>query len=345
VDTLTRLIASSDHLHLPPFDDARARRYKEWLHFCVLGPEVQLILNLSLSGDTRPVKRSDERLARVIVLTHDEAWDGDVDLILPSTVQLHPSEIDLRLGHNTVELRDTAFVVSAALQERPVALAFKLRPLAMPLLMHNSMTLPDGDMNWLVMPRLFASGTVTVDQRVHILKDAPAYHDHNWGHWLWGQDFAWQWGFALPDNLSESPWNVVFCRATNRARNRVTGLTLALWKNDCVHRVFTQREIKVSQAGYLRRKRVDKYPRVMALASPESTTDVPRLLEFVAASNGDEVSCRFSADDVAQVVIPNETDLDSTAVNQVIGRFEMEGHVGGEAVSMKGRGIFEFLVA
>jgi hypothetical protein len=45
------------------------------------------------------------------------------------------------------------------------------------------------------------------------------------------------------------------------------------------------------------------------------------------------------------VVVPNETDLDSTLINQAIGRVTLEGRVDGEIVSMEGRGIFEFLNA
>jgi hypothetical protein len=326
VDTLVHLITQFDRFHL----DAQPAR-KEWHHFCVLGQEVRVIFNASQSGGA----------ARVILLTHDDRWDGDVDSIPSEHIQIHPETVDVRLGHNAIRFEDGMFWISAALQDRPIALKLALRPRVPPWLMRNSMTIPQGDMNWLVVPRLTATGTITLGKQVYTLKDAPAYHDHNWGHWQWGQDFSWQWGFALPDLA----WSVVFCRTTNRARNRVLDLTLALWKGSRLQRLFTQREVEVSQSGYLRRKRVDKYPRVMALVSPEATTDVPRQLELVGASNGDQVRCRFHAEDVAQVVIPNETDLDSTIVNQVIGRFEMEGRVAGESVATQGSGIFEFLVA
>lgn len=347
MDTLADLIAQADLFHKPRPGGADAEWHKEWYHFCVLGPKVQVILNMSLSGDARPAALPGEQLARLIVITRDiardVAWDGDVETIPSRDVHIADDVLDLRLGHNLVRFQDGVFDVSIALQDRPVALKLRLWPLASPLVMRNNARIGVGTLNWLSVPRLAASGTLTVERRVYVLKDAPAYHDHNWGRWLWGQDFAWQWGFGLPDLAA--PWSVVFYRTTNRARSRVKNLSLALWKGERLQRVFTQSKVLTHPSGYLARSRVDKFPRVMALISPETTTDVPRYLNVTASAGGDELRCHFQAEDVAQVVVPNETDLDSTLINHAIGRVTLEGRVEGEAVSMEGKGIFEFLNA
>jgi hypothetical protein len=46
---------------------------------------------------------------------------------------------------------------------------------------------------------------------------------------------------------------------------------------------------------------------------------------------------------VAQIVVPNETDLGETIINEVVGKFQAEGRVKGEEVSFAGEGFFEFL--
>jgi hypothetical protein len=342
-ETPADLIAQADLFHRPLPDGARANWHKEWYHFCILSESVQAVLNFSLSGDTRPAALPDAQLARLIVMTRDVAWEGDVETIPSRDVHIAADVIDVSFGHNSVRFQDGVFDVSVALQDRPVALKLRLRPLVLPLVMRSNARIGAGTLSWLTVPRLAVSGMLTVGRRVHIFKDAPAYHDHNWGRWLWGQDFAWQWGFGLPDLAV--PWSVVFYRMTNRARSRVKDISLALWKGERLQRVFAQREVQLHQSGYLARPRVDQVPRVMALISPETTTDVPRHLDVIASANGDELRCHFQAEDVAQVVVPNETDLDSTLINQVTGRVTLEGCADGEQVSMEGRGIFEFLNA
>jgi hypothetical protein len=342
VDMSARLIAQADHFRLPPLLGPRVSWHKEWHHFCILSSDVQAILNLNLSGDMRPGASLGAQLARVILLVRDRAWDGDVDSILPRDTVVRTGLIDLRFGHNTVRFENGMFELSSALQDRPVGLVLQLRPVALPLLMRSNTPIGLGTINWLVVPRLIASGTITVGQRVHMLSEVPAYHDHNWGSWQWGHDFAWEWGFSLPDHAG-IPWSLVFDRTTNRARSHVLELTLALWRDGVLHRIFTQKEIEVRPTGHLSFSHLPKFPRVMALVAQESTTDIPRYLDIAAMAEGDSLLCHFESEDVAQIIIPNDTDLGVTIINEVTGHLELEGEVKGESIKMQGRAIFEFL--
>ena len=341
-DMSAYLIAQTDHFHAPPLLDPRANWHKEWHHFCIVSSDIQVILNFNLSGDIRPEAPPGTQLTRVILLVREGCWDGDVDSILPRDSVFRPGVIDLHFGHNSVRFENGIFTLSAALQDRPVGLVLQLRPIALPMLMRNNVPIGLGTINWLVVPRLVASGTVTVGRQVHILNEAPTYHDHNWGSWLWGQDFAWEWGFALPDHV-DVPWSLVFDRTLNRRRSHILESKLALWKNSELRRVFTQSEIKVLPAGHLSVTRLPKFPRVMALVAPEFTTDIPRYLDISAAAGADSLLCHFEARDVAQIIIPNETDLGITVLNEVTGHLELEGNVKGELVHMQGGAIFEFL--
>lgn len=341
-DVLSKIVAQTDYIRFAPLEIGGSVRQKEWHHFCVVDGKISVVLNLNLSGDTRPAAKPELQLARVILLVNDGTWDGDVDTIPPRDVSVSLAKVDLSLGHNRVEFRDDCFHLSIALQDRPVTLHLQLYPVALPLLMRSDTPIGAGRINWLVLPRLLATGTIVTGDRIYHLEDAPAYHDHNWGTWLWGHDFAWEWGFALPESI-DIPWSLVFDRTTNRARNKTLELTLALWRGDTLHRVFTQHEIQVRSSGYLDLENVPKIPRVMALISPERTTDIPRSLEIQARNGKDHLTARFESDHIAQIVIPNETDLGNTIINEVAGRISLEGSVKGETIEMQGRGIFEFL--
>jgi hypothetical protein len=195
------------------------------------------------------------------------------------------------------------------------------------------------------MPRLAATGTITVGERIHRVERATAYHDHNWGHFAWGADFGWRWGFALPRDARE-PWSVVFATVTDRFRHYTRGQGLWVWRGRDVVRGFRADAIDVrSDARFVRQPHILKVPRVMGLVSPETFADVPTWLEALAESDGDRVRCRFEAESLAQVVVPAEEHLGVTVINEVAGRSTVDGCIRGETFTMDCRSVFEFLVA
>jgi hypothetical protein len=303
---------------------------------------VQVIANLSLmhAANAAPSLTSPWQ-ARLILLVLERDWDGDVDTIPGAQVQASPGKPDMLLGHNSLKYQDGCYYLSLALEKRPITLMAAIRPLTYPLMRRNT-PIGHGKISWVVVPRLAATGSLVVGGRVHRLQEAPTYHDHNWGDWEWGDDFAWQWGFALPQQV-ETPWSVVFDCMTNRGRSKAVELKLSLWKDRQLQRLFIHEEIRIQQTGFLTMPRLTKFPRSMALVSPELTTDVPRNFEVSARRGNDWLECRFAAADLAQIIVPNETNLGVTAINEVSGLLEVQGLVKGEPVSMSGRGFFEFL--
>jgi hypothetical protein len=344
MDRISEVIQRSDYLRRSPFAVGGPQGHKEWLHFCIYGPDIDVLVNFSLVDDVRSSAEPGAELARITILVREDRWDGDVDLYQAQDVRAPGGGLLVVFGDNSVDYRDGAYHISATLRERPISIRLTLRPATMPSLANN-IQLDDGPpINWLVVPRLVASGVVTVGARAHRLDGALAYHDHNWGHFAWGRDFAWEWGFGLPDD-NEVPWSLVFVRLTNRAHTRAFMQAIFLWKGVQQHRVLRAGDVEVSREGYLRPGRVHKIPRVMALVSPSTLTDVPRRLDVRAEGDGDSLRCHFDAVDLAQVVIPNDHNLGVTIINEVSGRVQLAGVVRGEAVRMEGRAIFEFLGA
>ncbi len=333
-----------DWLRRSPFDGGGPSGHKEWWHFCAYGDAVDVLVNFSLVDDVRPEAPRGAEFGRVTVLVRERTWDGDVDLHRADETYARGGGHSMVLGRNSAEYIDGVYHLAVHLSRRPISLRLSVRPMCLPSLANNIQLDPGPPINWLVVPRAEATGWVTIDGRTHVLDRSPAYHDHNWGLFAWGRDFAWEWGFGLPHDAS-NPWSVVFVRLSDRAHSRVMMQALFLWRGPWQHRVLRAEQVAVTRHGLLRPAKVLKVPRAMGLVSPSPATDVPERLEVVALGDGDEVRCEFVAQDLAQVVIPNDHDPGNTLINEVSGALSVEGSVRGERVAMKGRAIFEFLGA
>lgn len=343
--TLTESLVRHDFVRGSPWALGGPKFHKEWLHFCVLADDLHLLVNFSLSDDTSAGVQRGARIARITALAHTpDGWEGDVDTFDPAETRAHPGSIALTFGPNECRFENGMYRVRIGLRERPIAADLDFVPLTQPLQAPSIPQLDGPPLRWVTMPRLVATGTIRVGDRVVRIARAPAYHDHNWGHFPWGADFAWRWGFALPTEL-RTPWSVVFACVTDRARHYARGQGMWVWRHRDVVRGFRAESIRVrADRRYLRPERTLKVPRVMALVWPEAFADVPRWLEATAESDGDRVTCRFEAETVAQVVVPAEEHLGVTVINEVIGRSIVDGSIRGERVAYEARSVFEFLV-
>lgn len=339
-----KAIADTDWLRRSPSARGGAGGHKEWWHFCVYAPGVDVLVNLSLVDDVREGAPSGQEFARVVVLVREREWDGDVEVFEAHEVEAPGGGLQMRFGDNRVAFEDGRYVIEVRLRRRPIAVSLVLEPGCVPSLANNIRLDPGPPINWLVLPRMVATGTLRLGGRVVQVERARAYHDHNWGHFAWGRDFAWEWGYGLPEEEG-NPWGMVFVRLSDRAHSRAYMQALFLWRGALQHRVLRAADVTVERVGLLRATRVFKLPRAMALVAPGTVTDVPRALEVTARGDGDEVRCRFEAEDVAAVVIPNDHDPGVTVIHEVSGVVTVEGRVRGERVTMRGRAIFEFLGA
>jgi hypothetical protein len=341
---LSLAVEARDYFRRSKFALGGRSGHKEWLHFAIYGAGIDALINFSLVDDIRTRAPRGAELARITCLVRDQGWDGDVDAWPREEVIVLGGRTDVSFGDNHVRFIDGRFHIRARLRRRPVEIDVVLRPETFPS-EANNIEVEDGPcINWMVLPRLSASGRIVVDGREHVLNHARAYHDHNWGYFRWGRNFAWEWGYALPKDR-RCPWSLVFVRLTDRAHTTDLMQALFLWKNERQVRVFRDQQLSVHHQGLLRAEHVFKLPRVMALVSPGRTTDVPRRLVALAQSGRDWARFSFEANDVAQVIIPNDDDLGVTVINEVSGELELEGLIEGEPLDMTGRSICEFLGA
>lgn len=345
--SIAALLAGADYFRRAGGPVTGRPDHKEWQHFLVCAGPVHLIVNFNLTEDGWTEGRAGSEAARLIVLarTPGEGWDGDVERFEGGEVDVSAGRIDARFGQNTLRFDRGRYHLSVALRDRPLAAELTLTPLTPPMVSPHRPLSRDRRISWLVVPRLAAHGTITAEGHVERAVAAPAYHDHNWGHFRWGDDFSWEWGSALPCD-PRSEWSAVHVRMADLGRSVLRYQGLTLWRGAEPLRVFLDEEISVHHEGCLDLGRPLKVPRVMAMLSPGGASDVPRRLEVLARGAGDELSLRFLPEDAAQVLIPSEIDPEGvTVLNEVSGRVVMEGRVRGARVFMEGPGVFEFVRA
>lgn len=343
-ERVAELLGRVDHWRCaarPTPDDAGS---KEWQHFCVFGDEVELLVNLSLMDGVQTGPDPHARVARVALLARDrEGWAGDVERCEPAEASVEAGSIDARLGATRLRFVGGAYQLEARTPDGSVAASLRLEPLVTPAITDPQPLGRNGTMRWLVVPRLRATGEVTVDGRRHALREAPAYHDHDWGVFRWGEGFTWNWAVALPDD-PRTPWAMAATQIGDEHRAQRFANSFLLWRDDRLSRAIRGAGIRTTSHGLLRpERRALRIPRVMALASPGSAVDVPARYEVRAEEAGDVVELAIATQDFAQIAIPNDGARGATLLTECRGRARAEGSVRGERLRLDGPALLELV--
>jgi hypothetical protein len=341
---LEREIDRADFVRRSPEWWGGERGHKEWLHFVILGPDFELLVNFSLCDDPRAPEDRPAEVARLTVLVRDgNGWDGDVDTFPLDEVRIRGGGIDMRFGDNRLCYRDGLYHVRMRLRERPFATDVTVRPCTFPARAPNIPMLDGPPLHWLIIPRCLASGTVQLGGREVRLDRALTYHDHNWGLFRWGANFSWRWSFAVPLDPAV-PWTVAFASLTDRGRAHACSQGLFVWRGHERYRTFRDHDIAFeSTLEFASLRQVFKLPRVMALLAPGPGAELPRAVVLRARGDGDWFEYRFEPESVGQVVIPNDTDLGVSLLNEVAGQASFRGTIGGEHFDVESRSVFELL--
>ncbi|MEZ4468367.1 MAG: hypothetical protein R3F43_29020 [bacterium] len=244
MSALARRVEETDYFRRSPAPLGGPGGHKEWQHFLVHAPGLEVLVNFSLGDEHRLDGRPGVEAGRVIVVVRaGDAHQGVVERVADagwrrcgagaSTPGSAPAACGSSRG---------AWQVQVALPG--LAIRLRVRPETWPAVSSNIPLGPGRQLSWLIVPRAVADGEVVVDGRRHVIRGALAYHDHNWGHFQWGDDFAWEWGQAVPADVG-CPWSVVFVRMADRRRTRVATQGLLLWRGADQRRVFRDRDVAV----------------------------------------------------------------------------------------------------
>ena len=318
--------------------------HKEWLHFAVRHGDLDLLLNYSLVDDVRVGTPSGVERGRAIAIARvDGRWVGGLDEVTPDLVQARGGGIDMALGPNSVRLGADGMHVLADVADAGIAADLWLRPVTLPLPMVNG-RFPDGTVcNWTTCPRAVVDGWVRVGDTEHRLQDAIGYHDHNWGDFRWGGDFAWEWAYLHADD-PDDPWTLVYSRLLDRARHQSLVQGLWVWRGARPVRGYRGGDLHISSKGLLGARPIPRFPAITGLLRLGQLSDVPAELTVEADGFGDALSFTLACEDVAQVVIPSDdSPLGLTVINEVCGHAQVTGHCAGLPISFSGDVVAEFV--
>lgn len=340
------VIARTDHVRISPELVQRVPGYKEWTYFYVSAGKVDLLLTLTFLGrfDVRAPERARLPAARVVALArcHDGRWTGGVEEIPQRAVKATPGLVDIAMGATDLTYRAGTYVLDAHVAPARIDARLRLRlpPLPTPMVGKSVRMGSAGPMQWIAVPRLTADGEIGVGDATHAIHDAPAYHDHNWGAFSWGGDFAWEWGLILAEG--DAPWTVVYSRISDRARQQVRSQAILVWRTGEIVATFRDDEVVVRERGLVRGGARLRIPPVMSLVEPATTADVPLELSARGAGGSGTVALRFTTSDFAEIAIPNETaELGSTLLCEGAARARVEGTIHGESFAFDAPAVLE----
>lgn len=200
--TPQQLYDELDRFHLPRVRDST---WGEWHYFnLVTGPDEWWYITFLVGGEVSLTDRGDRWGGRMLV-THRRP-DGRHDRYTadaPATqVELDTARADLRIGTSWVRQRDGRYRlrVRASGDRGAARLDLLVRPgtnrYFPPVELRE-----DEFLSGYVVPALAAraSGRVCSADGCAEVREAPAYHDHNWGVW---RGVTWEWGAAQGEQVS-----------------------------------------------------------------------------------------------------------------------------------------------
>jgi hypothetical protein len=187
-----------DRFHVPQRLDST---WGEWHYFNVVASPSEWWYLTYLVGGEVP----EGRWGGQLLVTHrrpDGTYRRYVSHTDAARITLDTLRADLRLGRNFVQQRNGIYRVHGESAAAEGALKIDLQITPVPRRYFPPVELGDDQLvSGYVVPAVAAraSGQLCVSSRCEVVKDAPAYHDHNWGVW---RDVTWEWGSATGGKLS-----------------------------------------------------------------------------------------------------------------------------------------------
>lgn len=345
LERVGELLGRVDHWHIDGVTQRQDVGSKEWQHFCVFTPELDLLINFSLMDGIQTGTDPAERTARVSVLARrDGGWTGGVERVAPQDLTVRAGAVDGRFGRSRIGFSGGVYRVTVKMESCDVSAELEFEPCVTPAITDPQPLGRGGTMRWLVVPRLRASGEVRIGEWRTRLRAAPAYHDHDWGVFRWGEGFSWNWAVAMPDD-EHNPWVMAATQIGDERRTRRFANSFLLWRKDRLSRAIRGPGITTRTYGLLRPDyRPLRIPAIMALASPGQDIDIPLRYEVRAEEQGDVVELSIELEDYAQIAIPNDAESwGTTLLSECCGRAHAEGIVRGERLEMDGPALLELV--
>lgn len=317
--TAQQLYDDLDRFHLPRTRDST---WGEWHYFnLVTGPDEWWYVTFLVGGEVDLDPRSRRWGGRMLV-THrrpDGRHDRYTAEVPAARVRFDTAGADLTIGDSRVRQRDGEYHlhVSARGDRGPALLELTVRPTP------NRYFPPvelreEAFLSGYVVPALAAtaSGRVCVAGRCAPVRDAAAYHDHNWGVW---RDVTWEWGAARGERLSLLYGGVYGPADAGRSPFFLT----------LVDSLGVRRVLRFGRIDYRGSRAADGLPGARA----------PERFTLVGTWDADTVTLSVRVGHALASEVAASTHRRTFL--QMRGRFEVAGTVLGDSLHDRGEGFFE----
>jgi hypothetical protein len=317
--TAQQLYDDLDRFHLPR---ARDSTWGEWHYFnLVIGPDEWWYITFLVGGDVSLARRGARWGGRMLV-THrrpdgrHDRYSADVPA---AAVTFDTARADVAIGESWVRQRDGVYRlhVGARGARGKARLDLVVRP--RPNRYFPPVELSQDDfLSGYVVPALAAtaSGRACAAGRCVEVRDAQAYHDHNWGVW---RDVTWEWGAAQGEQVSLLYGGVYGPRDVGSSP-----FFLSL-----VDSLGVRRVLRFGRIAYLGGRAADGLPGARA----------PERFTLVGVWEADTVRLSVQVDHALATEASASTHRRTFL--QMRGRFELDGKVLGESLQDRGQGFFE----
>ncbi len=307
---------------------------KEWHHIVMHDQGLHLLINLSES--TGPY---DDAAVRVIVMAYTDSFHSAVEVAVPAEVSMNRARLDASYGAGTRWWwQGDHYRLIVKQPQSDVDINVRLDPLADHSMLTGVSLSARERLSWFFVPRLRATGSVSIGSHRWTLTDARAYHDHNWGRFDWGGDYSWEWVSGIGEG-----WSMTSSRLLDGARSVLTSQYLH-FESDGSTATFRDAEVSTHSEGRWRAEDAPIVPGVMRLITPSSTEDVPERMHWAARRGNNSIEAVVTPMRLARLVVPSERAVDEVVVlAEVVGRIEVDGVLDGRRISGSGDALLELL--
>jgi hypothetical protein len=333
---LLRSLGDFDFNREPSSESSPEAPFKQWVHTTVWHPEVTLVANFS---SVHAVRGPEHRLTSIVYARGGVA--GHFRRFDPRECHVPARRATMVFGPNRTSRLGAEYDVEIFEPELDLRANLTLRAATHASTMQR-VQLGHGRLGWSVIPRLVASGTIQHAGRVHVIDDAPAYRDRNWGSFAFGE-LSWDWLYALPARGS-LPWAVVVSRVTDRTRSCVWQQAVLVWEHRRLLTTFRDQDVRLRGTN-VRDRAVTTIPAPLALCRPGEACDVPQSLEVEASSSRGRLRLQFDAESAARILVLNDGRPGVTPIDESLGRCAVSGEVEGRPLEFTGHGFLECLHA
>ena len=317
--TPQQLYDELDRFHLPPVADST---WGEWHYFnLVTGPDEWWYLTFLIGGEVDLADRGGRWGGRMLV-THrrpDGRHDRYTAEAPAARVAFDTSGADVSIGESFVRQRDGEYRLHVQVRGEAGAARLDLAVRPEPNRYFPPVELREDEfLSGYVVPGLGAraSGRICAGGRCAEVREASAYHDHNWGVW---RDVTWEWGAARGERLS-----LLYGGVYGPADAGTSPFFLAL-----VDSLGVRRVLRFGRIQYRGSRAADG---LRGARAPE---------RFTLAGTWDSDTVTLSVEVDHALATEAAASSHRRVFLQMRGRFELSGSLLGDPVRDRGQGFFE----